>query len=171
MKLHSTWTRNLIASAFMMASLGCAYAADSTLIPDADPQTVLQVAKGYGSATLQRNGGGDPKIVGRIEGVRYTIDFFGCVNGKQCDDILLRASWGDASIELSEINKWNADVKFGRGYLDDDNDPVVEMPVNMQGGISKKNLDDSFDYWRVVLKSYRKMLKDHSSDSTPDDES
>lgn len=171
MKSQSTLTRNLIAAVTLAASLGGAYAADTNLIPEADPQAILQVAKGYGSATLQKDGGGDPKIVGRIEGVRYTIDFFGCVKGRQCDDILLRASWGDASVELTDVNQWNSGVKFGRGYLDDDNDPVVEMPINMQGGISQKNLDDSFDYWRIVLKSFRDMLKEKSSGSTSNDES
>ena len=38
-------------------------------------------------------------------------------------------------------------------FLDDDNDVVVEFDMNLDGGVSQKNLDDTFDWWKLTLKN------------------
>jgi hypothetical protein len=53
---------------------------------------------------------------------------------------------------LDEVNKFNSEKVFGVVYIDKDGDVNVDMPVNLAHGVSRKNLDDSFDWWRLVLR-------------------
>ena len=53
-----------------------AWAAD--LVDATKPQELYEIARGWGSATLETDQEGDPVIRGRIEGVAYTIDFYNC---------------------------------------------------------------------------------------------
>ena len=42
-----------------------------------------------------------------------------------------------------------------KAYLDDVKDPVVEMDVNLFGGVSTRNLEDTIDWWQLVLADFK----------------
>jgi len=46
-------------------------------------------------------------------------------------------------------------------YLDDENDPIIELPVNLEKGVSAENLEETFDYWRIVLGSFVTEVIEH----------
>ena len=143
----------------LAAALVAAPALSATLIDATKPQLVLEIAKGYGSAELGKDAAGDPKITGRIDGTAYTIFFYGCVESKDCDDIQFSAVWdGGGRFSLDEMNEWNKTKRYGKAYLDDDRDPVIEMTVNVDHGVSKSNLDDSFNWWKIALKAFKKEV-------------
>ena len=121
------------------------------LIDGSDPQLILNIAKGYGSATLSRDAVGDPRIEGVIDGNHYQIVFYNCRHGERCDLLLFQAAWASRYFDLEMVNRWNREKIYGQLYLDIDNDPVVEMPVNLAHGVTRRNLEKSFDYWRIVL--------------------
>src|SRR5262245_40403120 len=70
-------------------------ASDGSLLTFADPDVILDVAKGYGSANLQKDGDGNPQIAGRIEGVKYSVLFYGCSNGANCRSIQFSTGYTD----------------------------------------------------------------------------
>ncbi len=123
-----------------------------------DTHAILNVAKGYGSATLKKDSGGDPFIVGRIEGTKYGILFYGCENGTNCDDIQFAASWSGKRVSLEKINEWNRNKRYGKAYLDKDGDPRVEMAVNLDYGVTEENFDDTFDWWTKVMKEFKESV-------------
>lgn len=125
------------------------------IISASDPKAILDIAKGFGRASLEKDKDGDPKIVGRINGKLYQILFFGCTDNEDCDNIQFQAGWSNTKITLPQINRWNRGKRFGKAYLDADNDPVIEMDVNTDYGITRKNLEDTFDYWVKVLSSFK----------------
>ncbi|MDX5403519.1 MAG: YbjN domain-containing protein [Rhodobacterales bacterium] len=53
------------------------------------------------------------------------------------------------------VSDWNDQNRFGTMYLDSDGDLAVDMDVNLFGGVTRRNLDDTFDWWRVVLDEVR----------------
>lgn len=126
-----------------------------SLIDSSDPETIAGIARGYGSATVQTDSEGDPQILGRIGGTRYLVNFYGCVNGANCTTIQFRASWNNpGNVTVDDMNAWNQDKRFGKAYLDFNNDPVIEWDVNLFGGVSARNLDDTFDWWKIVLENF-----------------
>ena len=131
-----------------------------TLVFAKNPEDILNAAKGFGSANLDKTSKGNPVLVGRIDGVKYTIMFQGCTDGKDCRNIMFRAGWSDVEVPLDKINAWNAAAFFGKAYLDSDADPVLEMPVTMKYGMPSDNLENVFEWWVTVLSGFKKDVLD-----------
>lgn len=150
----------LYASVAALALLagGTAAADDGRIITAANPEDIVEIARGFGSAELSKDSQGDPKIIGRIDGTRYFILFYGCDQGRDCDDIQFRTAWSAKSITLEAINKWNYNKRFAKAYLDKDNDPVLEMPVNIDFGVTRRNIEDTFDWWSIALRDFKKTV-------------
>ena len=47
---------------------------------------------------------------------------------------------------------------FGRGYLDEQNDPILDYVINLDGGVTIRNLDDSFEWWRAIVAEFAEEL-------------
>ena len=114
---------------------------------------ILSIAKGYGSATLEKDDDGDPKISGRVAGQEYWLYFYGCdKNHTNCTSVQFWTYWTGEVLTAEEMNAWNADTRFGKLYVDGDGDLNLEMDVNLDYGVTYKNLDDTFDIWQTVLE-------------------
>lgn len=142
----------------MLALMSHQTAAQSSGLIDATrPERVLEVAKGFGLAELEQDSSGDPKIAGRLDGKRYTIFFYGCKQNVNCTDIQFWAVWpANQSPGLQAINAWHQQKRFGTVYLDKDGDLILKLPVNIEYGVSSKNLEDSFVWWQVALRGFIK---------------
>ena len=82
----------LLFSALSMNSrLACA----DEIVSAQEQEAILNVAKGFGSASLDKDSDGDPMIVGRVEGTKYVIFFYG----------------GD------NVNQGKEDIKFGSSRI------------------------------------------------------
>lgn len=128
------------------------------LISGSKPSDILDVAKGFGSAELTKDSEGDPKIVGRIDGTKYAVYFYGCSNGANCTNVVFTSSWSGYSVSLDDVNKWNMTKKFGRAFLDSDRDPNIDMAVNLRSGVTKGNLEATFSWWQTAVKEFRKNV-------------
>lgn len=131
------------------------------ILDGSDPGAILEIARGYGSAMLDVDGVGDPKISGRIGGQPYDVFFYGCDDGGQNCMSLQFTTWYVGTRPTAEVvTKWNDENRFGTAYLDRDGDLAIDMDVNLFGGVTRRNLDDTFDWWRVVLEEVRADLVD-----------
>lgn len=147
----------MVMGSLSMLLLASATYADN-IISAENPDAILNIAMGYGSATLTKDSSNDPMITGRIDGTRYGIFFYGCSDGKECDDIQFSASWGGVKVLMDEINAWNRDKRFGKAYIDKDGDPALEMSVNLDYGVTQRNLDDTFNWWTTALREFKKEV-------------
>lgn len=125
-----------------------------SLITATNTDQLLEIAKGFGSADLSTDSSGDPVIRGRIDGSKYSILFYGCKDGNNCKNIQFVASWTDTNVSLEDVNEWNKKRVFGRAYIDKDSDPVLDLSVNINYGVSRKNMDDTFDWWARMMKKF-----------------
>ncbi len=117
-----------------------------------NPAKIVEIARGFGSAELEEASDGSPRIQARIDGIKYSVLFYGCDDdGKDCTTIQFWAFTSAPPNALMAVNNWNRDRRFGKAYIDSDGDVVIEMDVNLLGGVTPKNLDDTFDWWRIVL--------------------
>ncbi len=119
---------------------------------------IIFIARQYGSAALAYQADGNPKIIGRIDNIPYIIRLRNCTNEQICEDMNFRVGFLiKPSIEL--INKWNQTKRFTRAYLDNEKDAILEMDIVIDGGISSKNLDKIFSYWRLSLAAFTKHIE------------
>ncbi len=124
------------------------------LVDGSDPEVIRELIRGFGSATLGTDGIGDPMITARIEGNRFRVYFYDCENNRDCSAIQFQAGWATDGISNATITEWNNLKRFGKAYLDDENDPWLEMDVNLAYGVSRANLEDTIDWWRVALNAF-----------------
>jgi len=131
-----------------------------TLVDATEPERISGLLRGFGSAILESDSVGDPMIVGRIDGTRYLVLFYGCDDGGTgCRAIQFRAAWEtDGEYALSDLNAWNRDKRFGKAYLDDVDDPVLEMDVNLYDSVTTRNLEDTIDWWQIVLADFKRNV-------------
>lgn len=130
-----------------------------TFVDATDPATIMEIARGYGSALMESDDAGDPMIVGRIDGTRYVVLFYGCRAGTACTAIQLLAAWENPGhLTHQDVNAWNQNKWIGRAYLDEENDPILDFVINLDGGVSVRNLDDSFEWWKLALGEFANEL-------------
>jgi hypothetical protein len=129
-------------------------AAAQTVLDGSSVDEILNVAKGYGSATLDSQSNGDPKISGRIDGIPYQVYFMNCTDNTACQDVNFYAGFLDNKPDLETINAWNREKRFGKAYLDSDLDAVLEWDLNLEYGVTRENLDAAFSLWWLLLDQY-----------------
>lgn len=129
------------------------------LVSASDFQTIAEIAMSHGSAEITTDALGEPSIEGEIGGVRYQIFFYGCVNGANCTDIQFDAAWNASPPEFLErdterVASWNRERRFAKSYLETDGTIVVQLDVNLEGGVPRNNFEDTFRLWVLTLQDF-----------------
>lgn len=158
-------TRSLFAllSIAVMAFASAPAAKAQDLVDGSNVSAIMELARGYGSASLSKQKNGNPLINGRINGIKYGIYFYSCKDGANCTAMQFYAGWkvGDAAedAKMAKLNEWNRTKRWGRAYLDRVGDIAVEYDINLAFGVTRANLDDSFDYWRLISGEAQKFFR------------
>lgn len=158
-------TRSLFAflSIAVMAFISAPAAKAQDLVDGSNVKAIMDIARGYGSASLSKQKNGNPLINGRINGIKYGIYFYSCKEGANCTAMQFYAGWkvGDAAedAKVTKLNEWNRTKRWGRAYLDRVGDIAVEYDINLAFGVTRANLDDSFDYWRLISGEAQKFFR------------
>jgi Putative bacterial sensory transduction regulator len=143
-----------ILAAVLLVGSSVSGAWAQTMIDGTNVEQIANVARGYGSVTMDKASNGDPMISGKIEGVSYYLFFRNCTDNANCEDLNFYAGFLDNKQTMDALNAWNRDKRFGKAYLDSDLDAVIEFDVNVEYGISDKNLDSTFSVWSLILKQF-----------------
>jgi hypothetical protein len=133
--------------------VGSAYA-QSDLVDGSNVDEILNLARGYGSATLDTQDNGDPMINGKVDGIGYVLFFQNCTDNKNCEDVRFYAGFADNKPTMDAINAWNRDKRFGKALLDSDLDAVIEYDINLEHGISSENMDANIYLWTMLLGQF-----------------
>lgn len=142
----------------LAAGLCAANVQAEALVNATDPERVMELVRGFGSATLEQDAYGDPKITGRIDGHKFNLYFYGCDDNRNCSDLQFAAAWAGQDVSLRRINEWNKTTRYGKAYLDSDGDPTLEMTVNLKYGVSRDNFDDTIDWWKLAMSEFVEHL-------------
>ena len=91
------------------------------------------------------------------EDIRWKIQGRNCLILFYSDNTAIQFYYGvtGTSVTWEQINAWNAGKRYSRAYLDKDNDPCLELDLDLAGGVSKARIADflhtckvSFDTWK-----------------------
>ncbi|UOR14769.1 YbjN domain-containing protein [Qipengyuania aquimaris] len=92
-----------------------------------------------------------------MSGYTYLILPFGCNDaGEDCKSVQFYVSFvPQTKPTLEEMNTYAAENRFGRVYLDNDGDPVIEMDIDLEaGGMSKELFIDNLAYWDAIMVAF-----------------
>ncbi|RWL82672.1 MAG: YbjN domain-containing protein [Mesorhizobium sp.] len=140
-------------------ALACAASAvraeDAEILQTPDPATVLNIAKGFGSARMDKDDNGDPMIFGRVEGVKYLIYFYGCEDHENCKSLQFSTGYTDP-LTADQANAWNAKYRWVKAYSGDGSN--FKMDVSFAGGITRANLEEQFSNWNAMAGNIRDFV-------------
>lgn len=123
-----------------------------------NPTQMADALRSFGyRAELLKDDGGDPKISSSTGGVNFSIFFYGCTNGQNCDAISFSAAFDlDTGSTLELMNAWNHKKRYTKAYLDDEIDPIIDMDVFLgSGGVSIDNFRVWVDTWERALGDFK----------------
>ena len=102
---------------------------------------------------------GDPLIKTALEGAKFSVYFYECGGKPRCKSIQFAAGFAmNGSFAASKVAEWNRTKRFGRVYQDNENDPWVEMDMDMEHGATTDAMTNNIDRWVVVLNEFRKYI-------------
>ena len=137
-----------------MAAMSVDMSDGTAVLNGSNVDEVLAIARSYGDAELETQSNGDPQIRGTIDGIGYSIYFRNCTSNEDCEDLNFYCGILDQKASPDVINDWNQTTRFGKGYLDEDGDTVVEMDVNLEGGVTVDNLSSTMGVWQIILNRF-----------------
>ena len=147
----------LIFCALFILSPAPAASAQEKIITALDLEKILNLARGYGSASLSTDSQGDPLIRGKINGVIYLVFFYGCADNKDCRSLQFNAAWAE-KMKPEDANAWNTQKRYTKSSIDSDGDINLKMDVMLQFGMTERNLEEYFDIWDISLKDFTKEV-------------
>ena len=129
-------------------------AAAQTIVDGNQVEAIVTMARTIGTASLEKQSNGDPRIAGTANGIGYQLFFLNCTDNAACEDINFYAGFLDNKPAMDAMNAWNRDKRFGNAYLDADLDAVIEYDVNLEHGVTRENLEAAFSLWTLLLEQF-----------------
>ena len=135
--------------------------AQAQMVRAQDPQSVASAlqAAGY-RATVGVDRVGDPKIDSAASGTNFQIFFYNCTANTDCATVQFHSGYKVRTpVSLERINEWNRTKRFGRAFLDKENDPILEMDVDLDdGGLSRALFIDNVEFWATILGEFERHI-------------
>lgn len=148
--------------------VGAAAQMTTTLIDARNVEAIMRVLRGFGDIERGLADDGTPRLDGRMGNYRYAVYFYGCDDGNaNCTNVMFASGFDADHSGLEAMQAWNFDSRFSRVYLADDGDPIIEMDVNLEHGVTKRNFEATVGVWRDVLLDFGDFLyRDAPADSS-----
>ncbi|WP_417268161.1 YbjN domain-containing protein [Celeribacter baekdonensis] len=114
---------------------------------------IESLLKGFGSVERDTDREGIAMFRGRIDGKKYSLFFYDCDGTTNCKSATFSAFFDGADYitDLSEVNDFNYEYRFGKASVDADGDLVFDYSFSLMGGLPRDTFDDTIDWWREVL--------------------
>ncbi len=122
--------------------------------------------EGY-RALLQGDEGSVSYIQSGTSGVNFSIFAYGCNDqGEDCKTVQFYLGIAtDNPPSLEKMNEFAMKNRWGRVYLDAEQDPCIEMDIDLEdGGISEELFFDNLEYWDMVVGNFSDFVRTHEVD-------
>ena len=146
--------RNMLtASLVLLAPLS---ATAQELVYAEDPQIIAALIEDNGfPAEITVDGVGDPMILTSANGYDFQIYFYDCIENADCQALQFGAYFDMVDgMSLTRAQDFNKERRWVKVYLNDENDPIVEMDYNLRGGVTAENFNDTLEWWRITMGEF-----------------
>jgi hypothetical protein len=151
----------VFTSGVLLALAAAAPPAPIHMVRAQDPQSIVTALQGAGyAAKLGVDKVGDPMVSSGVSGTTFQIFFYNCTNHANCATVQFHSGYDlKTPTTLESLNEWNRSQRFGRAFLDKDNDPILEMDVDLDdGGLTPLLFVDNVEFWASVLSKFEQHI-------------
>lgn len=133
---------------------------NADVVNEFDVDMVAGMLDDMGYTTRKTDGDEGPVLVldaGSTGATDLRLEFLCNDFSEKCYDLVATATYGGKKpATLKAINAWNQQYRWTRAYLDDKNQAVLQMDMNAEGGIGKKNL-------QILLNTYFSITEEFAT--------
>ena len=149
--------------AFGMMSVAGAPLSAAEYIGTVEPNNILRMLQenGYDDAAIADTDYENLPILNfTLANSKAVIYFYECgKTGKACEFLQLYVGWSmDDRPSYKVINDFNAAERFSQAYIDDENDPVIEQWVTLEGGISDVNFINTVATFGETVEKFEEII-------------
>jgi len=142
--------------------------ADIPIKADAGQIAKLLSDEGY-RAKVEADKDGTTYIKSASGGRNFTIYFLGCDGGVKlgpCSSIEFYTGFTIGKpFPVERTNEWNAKNRYGRTYVDKENDPVIEMDIYLDaGGMPRAQFIENLQIWTDVMANFDTFVFNDGND-------
>jgi hypothetical protein len=144
-----------------LATAAAAPAMQPQMVRAQDPESIVNAMRANGFvAELTTDKTGDPMIRSVVSGRNFQVLFYNCTDHSQCATVQLHVGYDlKSSPSLESINAWNRSQRFGRAHLDSENDPILEMDIDLDdGGMNPLLFADNLEFWTSSISRFEKHI-------------
>lgn len=109
-----------------------------------------------GTARLDRDSNGEEYIAATLDGINFAVDVYNCE--PDCADLSFTASFEMEGLTVALMNEWNSTRRFGKAYIRDDGDAVIQIAINTRHGVALETFRDDLVWWETVLQDYVEFI-------------
>lgn len=162
---RGTWSGVLLAAALYCPAVSAADTGSG--ITGAEMVRVLQDA-GY-KASLDKASDGDPRIVTKMSGVNVYVYFYDCKKDR-CGSLQFTVGMDlEQGSTLEAMNRFNAEYRYGRAYLDDEMDPFLRFDFEVLHTARTEHIVSQIDIWEDVLNAFLKATRNGGGGDSGED--
>ncbi len=88
----------------------------------------------------------DGDILWRVDGLRAYI-----LISESRMQLLFRLAFSGTEATLPKVNEWNRTRSLSRSFLDEDGDPVLELDLDLEGGVTRARVVDYLKTCRLTI--------------------
>ena len=150
--------KGLVSAAALLAF---AVPANAQMVRAQDPQSLVRALQGAGyAAKLGTDRVGDPMITSGVSGTTFQIFFYNCTDHRACATVQFHSGYDlREPVDLPKLNEWNRTKRFARAFLDKENDPILEMDVDLDdGGLSPALFIDNIEFWASLVGDFERDI-------------
>ncbi|MCV6906026.1 MAG: DUF945 family protein [Achromobacter xylosoxidans] len=133
---------------------------NADVVNEFDVDMVVGMLDDMGYTTRKTDGDEGPVLILDASNTGATdlrLEFLCNDFSEKCYDLVATATYaGKKPATLKAINAWNQQYRWTRAYLDDKNQAVLQMDMNAEGGIGKKNL-------QILLNTYFSITEEFAT--------
>ncbi|MXO48586.1 hypothetical protein GRI69_09980 [Erythrobacter vulgaris] len=125
------------------------------VVADVDQIAAILESEGYQAKLIGEKD--DRYIKTGMSGYNFLILPFDCDDaGENCKSVQFYIAFAtETEPTLEAMNTYASRNRFGRIYLDDDRDPVIEMDIDLEaGGMPKELFMDNLAYWEAIMVAF-----------------
>jgi hypothetical protein len=150
----------LVLSAFLLLA-GLTLSAE--MLPDGgitiDEMSSILTKKGYKAEVKVYNDEGEKKIVSSAEGYKFAIYFYSLSDKGRAKNIQFCVSVDlKDGITLERAYQWNKEYRYARVYRDEEDDPIMEMDMDLEHGCTTEAVDNNLERWFSLLNTFDKFI-------------
>lgn len=123
-------------------------------LTEVPPDRMAEILTSMGLELQAREGTGEQTVL-RIELASYSTSLI--LANKNTDAQLY--AWFKGKLKPEKANEWNKRYRFGRAYVDDDGDAVLESDIDFTGGVTEANIKAWIKLYRDQLGAFAAFLE------------